>query len=390
MNTMTGSYIEKIKYLYQNRESRARELQKTGRKIFGYICLYPPVELITAFGYIPYRLLGDMKEPISKADAYLPTVVCPFLRSILDLGLNEKYSFLDGIITSHICDVGSSIASIWNYAVKTSYSYHLDTPHTTHSSALEQTTRQMRAFKQSLEKYAGKQLNIDELKKAIDLHNEQRALVRDLYALKKQNPPPVTGVETLMIVKVLQSIPVEEGNELLRGVLAEIKDRKVLPNNNLIRLMIWGSIIDDTQFYQLIEELGANVVVDDTCVGTRAFFQDLPLREDPIDGVAEHYLMNIKCPRTFRSHDLRKIKYDWNEDLQNRFDYLLQYAQEWKVDGVILESVRYCDTHGYEIPGITDYLSKNAIPSIYLEHDYTEGSLAQMRTRVQGLLEIIG
>ena len=66
------------------------------------------------------------------------------------------------------------------------------------------------------------------------------------------------------------------------------------------------------------------------------------------------------------------------------------YVREWHVNGAILESVRYCDTHGYEVPQVKDYMTSLGIPSIYLEHDYTEGALAQMRTRVQGFLEIIG
>jgi benzoyl-CoA reductase/2-hydroxyglutaryl-CoA dehydratase subunit BcrC/BadD/HgdB len=72
-----------------------------------------------------------------------------------------------------------------------------------------------------------------------------------------------------------------------------------------------------------------------------------------------------------------------------RYGYLSDYASEWKVNGVILEALRYCDTHGYEIPSIKDYLSGIGLPSIYLEHDYTPGLIAQLKTRVQGFLEII-
>ena len=55
-----------------------------------------------------------------------------------------------------------------------------------------------------------------------------------------------------------------------------------------------------------------------------------------------------------------------------------------------MQSVRYCDSHGYEVPAVRDYLTRAGLPSIYLEHDNTEGALAQLRTRVQGFLEVIG
>jgi benzoyl-CoA reductase/2-hydroxyglutaryl-CoA dehydratase subunit BcrC/BadD/HgdB len=141
---------------------------------------------------------------------------------------------------------------------------------------------------------------------------------------------------------------------------------------------------------EMIEGLDANVVMDDTCVGSRAYFDDVELTDDPLDGLSRHYLMDIKCPRTFRTRDYNDVRKDYMTDLGVRFSYLGDYARDWKADGVILESVRYCDTHGYDVPSVRDYLDSIGIPSIYLEHDYTEGALAPFRTRVQGFLEIIG
>ncbi|MDD5287598.1 MAG: 2-hydroxyacyl-CoA dehydratase family protein [Dehalococcoidales bacterium] len=380
----------RIQELYQNRPQRVRELKAEGKTIFGYLCLYPVLEMLTALDIVPYRVLGDMREPITKADKYLPPVVCPFLRSCLDLGLKDKYDFLDGMVTSHICDVGSGVSGIWNYTVKTPYHYNIDTPHTAHETALAQEKNLLRAFRTSLEEYTGKQLTDAQLKKAIALHNQQRALVRELYELKRLDPPLLSGAETVKIIKVIQSIPIDEGNDLLRQIIAEAKTRKNGPLKKAARLLIWGSIIDDTAFLEMVESLAANVVVDDTCVGSRPYFQDIKATVDPIDGLAEHYLVSIRCPRTFQSKNFYDAKKNYLEDLQSRFGYLSDYVRDWQVNGAILESVRYCDTHGYEVPQVKDYLNSIGIPSIYLEHDYTEGALAQMRTRVQGFLEIIG
>lgn len=86
---------------------------------------------------------------------------------------------------------------------------------------------------------------------------------------------------------------------------------------------------------------------------------------------------------------LRAGKKDYQADLEARFEYLKGYATDWKVNGVILQSIRYCDGHGYEVPVIKDYLDGLGLPSIYLEHDYSKSALAPLRTRVQGLTEII-
>jgi len=385
--TMKG--LARVKEILEDRPRRVKELQEEGRKIFGYLCIYPPLELMTAVDIVPYRVFGDMREPITSADTYLPTISCPFLRSCLDLGLKGKYDFFDGMITTHICDVGSIIGGIWNYAIKTPYSYHIDVPHTLHQSAIEQEKKLLSAFKESLEEYTGRDITPEMLKKAIGVHNKQRALVRKLYDYNKSEQPLMSGSEMIQIVKTIQSIPVDEGNLLLEEIISEVQERQDKPEKKAMRLLVWGSVLDDTALTDMIESLDANIVMDDTCVGTRPFFGDVEITDNLIDGLAKHYLVDIRCPRTFRVKNYDDTRKDYMADLENRFSYIRDFAEEWKADGVILESVRYCDTHGYEVPGLKDYLTKLGIPSVYLEHDYTEGALAQLRTRVQGFLEII-
>jgi benzoyl-CoA reductase subunit C len=389
MSATTNKGLARVQELYLDRTQRIRELKTEGKKVIGYLCIYPVTEMMTALDLVPYRVLGDMHESITKADAYLPTVVCPFLRSCLDLGLKGKYDFLDGMVTSHICDVGSSLSGIWRYTVKTPFHYNIDTPHTTHDTSLNQTKGVLKAFQTAMETFAGKKITEANLKSAIKKHNEQRALVRELYELKKPDPPLISGAETLKTIKAIQSLPVDEGNTLLREVISEIKTRVNKPMKKNARLLIWGSIIDDIPMIEMIESLDANVVMDDTCVGSRAFFNDVEITPDPIDGLAKHYLIDIKCPRTFRTRDFYAVKKNYMDDLKSRFSYLLDYVHDWKANGVILQSVRYCDTHGYEVPQIRDYFKEMDVPCIYLEHDYTVGALAPMKTRVQGFLEII-
>ena len=48
------------------------------------------------------------------------------------------------------------------------------------------------------------------------------------------------------------------------------------------------------------------------------------------------------------------------------------------------------DAHGYEVPAVRDYLNTLGLPSIYLEHDYSQSSLAPLRTRIQAFLEVLG
>jgi len=382
--------LNRAKEIYQDRTRRAKELKAEGKQIIGYLDIYPVLEMLTAIDLVPYRILGDMSEPITKADTCLPTVVCPFIRSVMDLGLKGKYDFLDGVVMAHGCEVGEKTAHIWRTYLNPPYAHFIDTPHTTHAAAQKQHKELLRDFKQTLESFSGKELTVERLREAVEVHNQQRALVRELYELRKADPPLTTGAETLQVMVALASLPVMEGNELLRQVITEVKQRQDGPVKKPARLLVWGSIIDNTAIIDLIESIGANVVMDDTSLGSRAYFSPVELTDDPLDGLACRYLVELKSPRTFRETVLNETnRKDYMTDLENRFGYLKDYAEEWKVNGVVLEALRYCDIHGYEVPGLRDYLDSVGLPSIYLEHDYSQAALAQLRTRVQAFLEVI-
>ncbi|MFC1939515.1 2-hydroxyacyl-CoA dehydratase subunit D [Chloroflexota bacterium] len=382
--------LTRAKETYQNRAQRAQELKQSGKNIMGYLCLYPPLEMMTALGLVPYRIFGDMREVVTEADRGLPVSFCPFVRSCLDLGLKHKYDFLDGVVATHACDAMEKTAHVWERAINHPYFHFIDIPAKVNRRAEEVFKGELETFKQTLEAFAQQKLSPGKLKKAIETHNEQRALVRELYELRKADPPLISGVETLQVIKALMSIPVDEGNRLLKEVIAEVRERKDGPQKKAARLLAWGSIIDDLSLIELIENAGANVVIDDTCVGTRAYWTDVKLTDDPMEGLAHHYLAEIKCPRTFIEAAEGQIRKDHMADLESRFGYLKEFIEEWKVNGAILQSVKYCDTHGFEVPELKYYLDSLSLPSTYLEHDYTEGSLAPLRTRIEAFLEIIG
>jgi len=226
-----------------------------------------------------------MREPITRADACLPTIACPFLRSCLDLGLKGKYDFLDGVVRAHVCEVGEKSAHIWQTYLNPAYSFFIDTPHTDDEAAVTQHKQLLGDFKKTLEELTGKELTTEKLKKAIEAHNQQRALVRELYDLRKPDPPLISGTEIIQVMKALTGLPVGEGSELLRQVISEVKERKDSPPGKPARLLVWGSILDDIAVIEMIEELDANVVMDDTCLGSRAYFPDVELTDNPIQPI---------------------------------------------------------------------------------------------------------
>ena len=137
----------------------------------------------------------------------------------------------------------------------------------------------------------------------------------------------------------------------------------------------------------MIEELGANVVVDDSCIGTRYFWNDVEKTIDPMDGLATRYLAKIYCPHTIRGKGEGWASY--KEDLDERFGHIKSMAHDFYVAGVILYIMRQCDLHQYDVPELRDYLTKEGLPVLNLESDYTMGAIGALRTRIEAFLEMI-
>jgi benzoyl-CoA reductase subunit C len=192
----------------------------------------------------------------------------------------------------------------------------------------------------------------------------------------------------IRVLRAVMSLPVEEANELLRSVIPEIEGRKDGILQSQCRLLVWGPEIDDPALYELIEGLGANVVADDQCIGTRFFWHDVEKMADPLDGLSKHYLGDQYCPRIIRGKGE-----GWatrQQDLEDRFGHVARFAKEFSVDGIILYVMKYCDLHEFDVPDISDYLTKQGYPVLHIETDYSMAAVAGLRTRIEAFLEMIG
>ena len=380
--------LTKAQEIYQNRSSRVKALKEEGKKIIGYPCMYVPIEMITALDMIPYRTCGDMAEPVTEADRALPAAFCPIMRSCLDCALKGKDDFIDGMVAVHSCDPQEKTARVWESYIQYPFFHFIDMPGTLRPEVFDYHRGQLNDFKKALESFTGKELTNEKLKEAIASHNEQRKLVRELYDLTKPHTPLASGSEILQVIKSLMSLPVHEGNELLVQVIDELKERSDGPSERPARLLIWSSTLDDIEIMKLFEN-GANVVMDEGCGGLRPYRKDVKLTADPLDALAHYALEEITGARTFKEAIVGDTTKDYVKDLESRFGYLKEMIKEWNVNGAVYLIPIYCDPFAYEMPSLKDYFDSLKIPSIYLEHDYTRGALAPMKTRVEAFLETI-
>ena len=361
----------------EHRDSRATELARQGKKVIGYFCCYTPVELLTALDLVPFRIHGSVGKPLRQADQYLETIMCPFVRSCFDLGLSGEYDFLSGVVVPHTCDAMHRIYDIWKYYMKPPFSHCLTVPHMTHEASFEYFRTEIEILRRGLEDFAGRPASEEDLTAAIGLHNRSRALLRELYELRKAKPPPVSGVEAAQVVLAGMALPVREAVELTEDVVAEA--RSTSPTTQARpRLLMVGSEVDDVALVRLIEDCGATVVMDDLCTGSRSFWKDVDASRGVMNGLAESYLGGITCPCTYRSGKAPE-----------RFAYLADYIRDWGIDGVLLYAIRFCDTYQLDVPEIKAYVESMGLPVLYLEDDYILPPSGQWKTRIEAFLETI-
>ncbi len=375
--------IARARDFYVNRSQRLKEFREGGQKALGYYCAYVPQEMLAAADMVPFRIMGSMSESIIKADKYLEPQFCGHVSTSFELALKGAYDGLEGVVVPHTCDHVERIDRLWWHFIKPGYVYVIEVPHWRHyPDTIEFFKEELAVFQKSLEKLSGIEITATRLAEQINLHNQLRALVRELYELRKFDPPLISGSEMIETLGASMNMPVTDAISLIREVIQGVRERKSNIGRN-IRVLIWGSCVDDPLLIRLIEEVGANVVMDDLCVGSRFYWHDVEATADPLEGISKRY-MKVPCP---------VVCYDWTGshrgDLEIRFSHLVDFARDYKVDGIILYSLMKCDTHAFWVPSLRDYLKSHGFPVFILEEEYVLSTPASVKTRVQAWVESI-
>src|SRR5512137_1437451 len=266
-----GKGLATAEKYYSQYGLRAQELKGSGKKIIGYLSALGPVEILTAAGVVPFRLKGNVSEAITKGDAYMETIVCPFVRNVFDAAVKGKYNFLDGMVLPHQCDSIDRTNDVWSYNLKLPYWHFLNLPHVTDNPSVEFTKELYRVFIGTLEKLTGQKITDEAIAKAVAAHNENRRLMRGLYALRKTNPPLMSGAEMMKVLVAAMSLPVEESSALIQSVTKEVQQRTAKQDSKSARIMLIGDQIDDVAIIDAIESTGASMVMDDLSIGAKMY-----------------------------------------------------------------------------------------------------------------------
>ncbi|MFH1373331.1 MAG: benzoyl-CoA reductase, bzd-type, subunit N [bacterium] len=361
---------------YEKRHDYARDwLAKNDGEIVGCFCSYAPEELIYAAGLLPVRVLGS-HEPQDVTEPHIFSMFCPFCRDVLAQGLKGRYDYMKGILLTQSCLHLRQAFTSWKNHIPVDYAFYLYMPNKVQTEhARSYYPGELAKFKKSLEQWTGRTITDEKLREAVDLCNESRRLLHEVYDLRRAADPPVTGLEAMVMVASSFFVDKKDHNAELRRILPQLKSRR-LDRETGGRLMIIGSENDDTEFIRMVESVGATVVVDDHCTGSRYFWNLTQSTGNLLRDISDRYLDRPPCPTK-----------DWEE--RRRFPHVLDLVKRFNVEGAILIQQKFCDPHECDMVPLKEYLNGHDCPTLFLEFDVTV-PLGQMRIRVEAFLEMLG
>lgn len=347
------------------------------RQAVGYFCSSMPEELLTAADLLAFRIRGTGSEGTDLADAHFSSTNCSFPRHCFNQALLGEYDFLAGLVTFNSCDSLRRIYDHWIKELKTPFVKLLHLPKKADPPQVKFFRDELAELKGQIESHFGAAITDDRLRDAIRLHNQTRRLLRQLYELRKSDHPPITGAETLAVTVAGTAMPKARFNALLANLLAELGNGRRIPEHRA-RLMIVGSELDDPGYLEIIESQGGLVVTDSLCFGSRLLWNEV--REDaadPLAALAQYYIADRPtCPRVATGY-------------AGRLGFLTDLVRDFRVDGIILERLAFCDLWGFEGYSLHEDFKSRGLPFLVVEREYQQHASGQLRTRVQAFLESI-
>lgn len=366
---------------------RVRELlehKARGGKVVGTFCVYVPDELIYAAGAIPVGLCGGAQFSIPDSEAVLPRNLCPLIKSFVGFKLSKLCPYFEScdlLVGETTCD---GKKKTWEILGEYAPIHVMELPHRKGEKERDLWLSEVWGLKSRLEEVTGNAITPERLADGIRLANAKRKALARLYATRKNNPPPISGKDALLVSQIafyddaarftdtVNTLAEQCEARATQGVAATSKDAP--------RLLVSGCpmAIPNWKLHHVIETSGGAVVSEETCTGTR-YLENLTddtgrTLEDQIRSIAERYIAtNCAC---FTPNDAR-------------LDQIAHMVEDYGAQGVVYYTLQFCHTYNVEGVRVEKALEAAGIPVLKIETDYGMEDAGQLQTRIEAFLERI-
>jgi len=356
-----------------------------GRIVVGSYCVFVPEELILAVDGISVGLCAGAEFNFEGAEQVLPRNLCALIKSAFGFKLGRVCPYLEAcdlVVGENTCDGKKKAYEVLSPMVKDLYI--IDLPQMKTDTGKMLLKGEYLKFITKLEEISGKKITYESLKKGIDIVNAKRKAVKRLAELRKADPPPISGLDALLINQVFfYDDPVRftnSVNALCDELEERIKKGEGVSPEGTVRVMISGCpmAVPNWKVPYIVETSGATIVGEESCVGERGTQWLTETKgttvSELIDNIIDRYF-KIDCA-IFTPNP-------------SRLEHIKEMFKKYNAKGVIHYNLQFCQPYIIESGLVESNLEGNGIPTLRLETDYSQEDTGQLKTRIEAFVERI-
>jgi len=356
-----------------------------GRIVVGSYCVFVPEELILAVDGISVGLCAGAEFNFEGAEQVLPRNLCALIKSAFGFKLGRVCPYLEAcdlVVGENTCDGKKKAYEVLSPMVKDLYI--IDLPQMKTDTGKMLLKGEYLKFITKLEEISGKKITYESLKKGIDIVNAKRKAVKRLAELRKADPPPISGLDALLINQVFfYDDPVRftnSVNALCDELEERVKKGEGVSPEGTVRVMISGCpmAVPNWKVPYIVETSGATIVGEESCVGERGTQWLTETKgttvSELIDNIIDRYF-KIDCA-IFTPNP-------------SRLEHIKEMFKKYNAKGVIHYNLQFCQPYIIESGLVESNLEGNGIPTLRLETDYSQEDTGQLKTRIEAFVERI-
>jgi benzoyl-CoA reductase/2-hydroxyglutaryl-CoA dehydratase subunit BcrC/BadD/HgdB len=380
--------LEKIDRALQARPGELAREKASGRKVVGYQGYNLPEEYFQALGLIPVRIgTGGDDRLVELGARYISTKNCVYVRQTVGLFAENQDPYVqaaDFLAFDATCLQTYRTAEVLQYYFKRKVLI-LGVPRNFHwAPGQAYFAREAEDFVRKLEGLAGQALDPDDLVGAVALYDSIRSAIVKLYRYQAVRDPLISWEEVTRVIQAGHYLDREKYLALLRGLLEELAaaqgPAQIGTRAGEARLFLSGSLIPpgDDKLVGIIRAVGGRIVGDDLWSGLVPYLA-VTVEEPSVAGVARAYL-NRTPHGALPYLDLATDR---------RLKRLRELIVEFKAQGVIYHTLRYCDPYTFKAKETKEVLARDKVPLLEIHTEYAGSDVEAVRTRVETFVEML-
>lgn len=322
--------------------------------LIGYTCSYVPVELLSATGLRPYRLLHGDITLSKEGEKAVRVDACPLVKSNLSYLIKNKHKFT-ALVGSTGCDMARRMydvaAELTDLPVFIMNTPRTDNP-TIYNEEIDWLVKQ-------LEHLSDREFHDKLIASEISKWEEMRRHYRSIDRIRAASPSLLSTTELHRVIT-----PYHQGETDTKLQITEhVSDKP--------RVFLLGSSIsyEANPILELIEQ-ELRIVGDFNCGLSRIL--NINIKESSLAGLKETYYNQPPC--IFKRPNSKF--YDW----------IRTKIAELNCVGIVAWTLDYCDIYEFEMSTIEKSFD---LPVLRIRSDFSYQNLSQLRTRIGAFGEML-